>query len=362
MKLFLCLLYINLVAINYILFVTNRKFIIVEIVSICFLLLVMGGNTFCADFEDYESWYEGQDYPIIMEPGYIWLTNIFHSYGFSFIEFRLTYFAFSFLIAIFALRRLNINCHLIIFYYLLFAFILDAIQIRNTMGISFLLLGVSFLADRSRVKYIICLLCAILFHYSFAIFIPLLFYKSLNKYMRKYQKTIVLVSIGLSIVALNGHLMNRFINIVDFAWGESKTQYFSSSYIYIAYLLIPLSMYYVSKKSWVGINIIDNHVYDKCYADVVLAICTLLVICMPLFVMSHDFIRISRDVGIEVVAVVALIKSFYKRGIIINKCVFNRRIYILSIFFLFTIWMVLIQYWPGYSELFNNNIIYKLFS
>jgi len=142
-----------LVLFNLLFFFQGKRSRIIVILSVFFLLIIMGGNTSCADFEDYKLFYEDGNYPFFIEPGYKWFSSLFSNWGYSFVYFRAIYFTVAFLIAFVALKKLISNYHLILFVYLTYMMILDTVQIRNTMAISFLLLGTAFLVESKKLFF-----------------------------------------------------------------------------------------------------------------------------------------------------------------------------------------------------------------
>ena len=299
-------IYIFLTLTNFILFAVGKRSRVIEIITLFFLVILMGGNTHCADFEDYQYWYESQEHPLVMEPGYKFLANTLSSYGVSFIGFRSTLFSLSFIIAFFAVRRMVSNFHLILFVYLSYMMVLDAVQIRNTIGISLLLLGMLFLSQSKRLRYLLCVLLASSFHFSFLLFLPLLFYRSIVHVMIRKEKLGLVVCAVLCMAALTGSLLAPLSSLVSNYWSDSKVDYYnSSSLLNLVYLVFPILYYYIAKISWkIAYRGDTNQIYEV-YSCIVLGIGVIFLFLMPLLIMSRDSLRIFRDANIELVVVAA---------------------------------------------------------
>lgn len=342
---------------NYVLFVNKKRLVIVELLTAFFLLLLMGGNTDCADYGDYEGWYESQSYPLVMESGYMAVANLFSTIGLTFVEFRLIYYSFFFTVIVFSLRRLIFNYHLLCFCYLGLFFILDTIQIRNTMAIAFLLLAIAYLAKGQKLKYILFVVIATLFHYSFAIFLSVLFYRKLIWLIDNHARAVYSVSFLLCVVAAVGYSLNILNMIIASAWGESKLQYLSARLLNLLFILMPISTYLVTRMSRNLIRNSELSEFVRSYADIVYSIGILFILLLPIVVLSHDFVRVVRDVSIEVVALVSVIFIYRPDYFVSDTNDLVWRKYKLNFISFIIIWMVF-QYWQGYPEIFNNNIIF----
>ena len=303
----LAIIYVGLIFSNLFYFIKGRRSRFVAILSVFFLLVIMGGNTSCADFEDYKLFYEDGNYPFFIEPGYKWFSSLFSNWGYSFVNFRTIYFTVAFLIAFVALKKLISNYHLILFVYLTYMMILDTVQIRNTMAISFLLLGTAFLVESKKLLFLCSVVIASLFHISFLVFMPIFFYKRINYLMLKHEKATIVSMLIISFWALTGAFLTPLSNLVVEYWGDSKESYLVAKELNLLYLLFPLLYYFVAKMSrrLLYENMQKN--YACKYADIVFAIAVLFIFFMPILILSRDSLRIFRDANIELVALVTMV-------------------------------------------------------
>lgn len=357
MRIVIILIYVLLMIANYVLFVNKKRLVIVELLTMFLLILLMGGNTDCADYIDYQNWYESQTYPIVMEPGYMAVANLFSTLGLSFVGFRFVYYSFFFILLIVALSRIINNYHLLCLCYLGLFFILDTIQIRNTMAIAFLLLAIAYLAKGQKLRFIIIVVMATLFHYSFAIFLSVLFYKKIIWLMKNHARSVYFISILLCVVAAVGYSFNILNTIIASAWGESKVQYLSARLLNLFFVLMPISTYLVTKQSRNMIRYSEQNELVKSYADIVYSIGILFILLLPIIVLSHEFVRMVRDASIEVVALASVVFIYGSDFFVSNTDNVVWRRYKLIFISFIIIWMTF-QYWQGYPEIFNNNIIF----
>lgn len=355
MKEFVTLLYTTLIIVNLLLFFLHKQSRIVVFLSLLFLLFIMGGNTVCADYEDYETFYESQTYPLLWEPGYVNVANFFSSMGLSFIEFRLILFSVSIFFNMLALRHITKDAHFFILIYISILFVIDTIQIRNTIAISFLFYGIVLLSHGKKYLFVVSLILSSLFHFSFVVFLPLIFYHNILKFDNKHSKFILITFSILSIISASGsfYFFQDIVSLVN----ESKLDYLNSNWFNLVYLLLPLLFYYIAKMSRLLLDKSDTYAIINIYSNIVCAMGTLFVIYMPILATSHDFARIIRDAGVELVALIGIVFTYKSKGILYCKGVRWGR-YKLTLFLMLIIWLIGIQYWLGYGEIIDNNILY----
>ena len=160
------LIYIILIMLNAIAYLNSVRIKGVEICSLVFLIMMMGGNVMNADYENYAYWYESGDYPIVIEPGYQLVASLFANVGFSFIVFHFIFVTASILLGMRAISKLIDNYHLLLTFYLSYSIIIDTIQIRNTMATAFLLIAIVCMVDGKKWKSALFLTIASSFHFS----------------------------------------------------------------------------------------------------------------------------------------------------------------------------------------------------
>lgn len=362
MKIIVLIIYLILILANLLLYKGNRHSRFIEYFTLLFLLVIMGGNTMCADYTDYEAFYESQQYPITFEPGYTLFANYFSASGYSFIVFRSFLFIISFTISIIALKKFLGNFHFICFVYLSCLFVLDAIQIRNTVGMVIFFYGITCFANGGRFKFIISVIIASLFHFSFLLFIIILYYRKLILLMSKHSKAIMAISFSLSLIAVSGNYFSFITTLVGMSWGESKIEYFNARYFNLVYLSVPFFFYIVSKMSNVIIMKTNSYgVFVKKYSEIVYSIGILFILLMPILALSNNFARVYRDVCLELTILIYFVLISKKCLLVSNH---NKKFWLMykwALCLLLLVFSLGVQYPMGYEEILFHNVIYDMF-
>ncbi|MBQ9230821.1 MAG: EpsG family protein [Prevotella sp.] len=336
--------------------------------SFIFIIIVMAGNTMNADYEDYAYWYESGNYPIIIEPGYELLSSFFSTIGISFSCFHVILLSTSVIIAWHAISKLIYNFHLLLFVYLSYCIIIDTIQIRNTFATSLLLLGIFSLTNGRKFVFILLITIASTIHYSFIVFMVLLFYKSIVSFVIEHKKLLILISASLCVFAVLGSfLQNDFATLVGMVWGDAKAVYVKSKLFNIVYLVFPFLSFILASLSrdFVVYNIDKTNVEQvrqSEFADIILSAYSFLLLLSPLIILSQDTLRIHRDLNVGLVLLVTIMFCLiWEKDSSEKECIFtvNTNLYALLTFSLFCLWMIGGQDWPGYEEVFGNNMVFN---
>lgn len=360
------LIYIILIMLNAIAYLNSVRIKGVEICSLVFLIMMMGGNVMNADYENYAYWYESGDYPIVIEPGYQLVASLFANVGFSFIVFHFIFVTASILLGMRAISKLIDNYHLLLTFYLSYNIIIDTIQIRNTMATAFLLTAIVCMVDGKKWKSALFLTIASSFHFSFLLFFVLLLYRPLDIYVSKYtMRFVIVVTCMCGIAALSTFLQDNFGAFVSIIWNESKAVYVKSKLFNIVYLLFPfLSFLLVSIcRDYMSIDIEQSDDGDdnspKTYADILYGIYAFLLLISPILILSQDTLRIHRDmnVGLVVMVTIAFQSIWFK--VDDYKGRFSPPFTIVLALSLFCLWMIGGQAWPNFHEVFGNNYFFN---
>lgn len=154
------------------LFMVHDLFALILVIT----LIVIACNTLdIPDIEGYKMFYSGMNTGI--EPGYVFLENLGIRFGLSFETFRSIFIVGSYLVLWIAVDRLKLNKNIVFALYSVYPFTYDVIQLRNLLALSLVVLGISFLYTKdkgNKVKYVICIALATLFHSLMLIYLVLL--------------------------------------------------------------------------------------------------------------------------------------------------------------------------------------------
>ena len=177
---------------------SSIKKIIFDMLLIClFILCVMNNRD--PDFINYENQYiaygTGQASNLLYkyEPLYACCGILFYKLGLSFYQYRI----FIFLIVFCVFRKVVLDYAkkpvFVLLCFMIFPFLLFCVQMRNAVGIVFVMYGIRFLKSntkRGNIKYIISIMIASMFHEMCFFYIVLVFVNHKNFY--KFYKWFVM--------------------------------------------------------------------------------------------------------------------------------------------------------------------------
>lgn len=103
------------------------------IITVVFLIVLMGLNTFNSDYLAYEDYYYSQVYGFSVEKGFALAYKIGNIIGLNYQGFLVIYFFVIILIDILAIKKLDGNYHSFFALYLLTAVFIDTCEIRQSI-------------------------------------------------------------------------------------------------------------------------------------------------------------------------------------------------------------------------------------
>ena len=365
MSILLYSVYFLLIIVNFSLFYSDFRIKWIEFVSVLFILLLLGGNTFNADFEDYLGMYNSGLYPLLIEPGFEYVSTFFESLGFDFITYRFVWYAVIFLIIWLSTRRIVDSYHLVLFVYLSYSAIIDAVQLRNTIAISFLMAAIFLLAKVKQWWFVGMILLACLFHYTFIFFLPLVFYKELIPIIEKYRVYLIGFSLGMcAITFITGFFMQDLIELIILLMNERKADYIVMSVTNVAFVIFPFTTFFIVSYAR---KLIESRLDESDneqlliirYVDIIYFASVLFILISPLLIYSHVFLRIVRDLNIGITVLITLFFFVYRNLPSEPEEMDDvwHKVFVTSLWLIFALWFVGGQYLPGYQELMENNVI-----
>lgn len=218
---------------------TKKHSRIIAFMTILFIVIMFGFNTNSLDNINYIRHYNNISSGVYssnpLEFGFIilmWLGNVL---GLNWIGFKTIISLFCFILIYKFIKKYTNNLNLVIFFYLLHNFFMDAEQIRNFIALSIFIYSLKFLLVnnfKNNLIYSLLILIAATVHNSFIFYLPLIF---INIKKTKYLHIILVFSFILtSLTILNGNeiplleeiLMNLpFDNYKIKAYLQKKTRY-----------------------------------------------------------------------------------------------------------------------------------------
>lgn len=227
------------------------------------------------------------------EMGYAITDKIFYQLGFSFEIANLIYSFVVLLIIALIIPKYTDNINIPASLFMVFPLLLNGIQIRNALSSVFIIWGIQFLFNNEKgnsLKYILCVLGAILFHTTALFYLAFLMIKIFD------NKKLAIIASGLSLVMLS--LVSFFTPLLSNLVG---TQRFVSKFIstnslieclvailWILFLLVIL----------IGMRSVSTFKLSKKiekFSDIIIGINIISIILIPMFYIDFSFERLFRN-------------------------------------------------------------------
>ena len=161
---------------------------IVGFFTLFFIWCLLVGNVETPDTNNYLYQYNNLNITAYhsKEIGYIFLIRIGNKLGLEYFQFRMLVLIPCLMLIHITIKKYSGNYHYVYFYYLLYSFFMDAVQINNFIAMSFLIYSMNYLnkgESYSRVKFICCILLASSIHTASLFYLVMLFvnYKDKNR-------------------------------------------------------------------------------------------------------------------------------------------------------------------------------------
>lgn len=280
---------------------------IISVILLLILIIMFGWSSQMADtsiYIDRLEHYNNKSNMTYNEPLFTLIMKFFNNLGFSFESFKIFISIFCLLTMYIIIRKSISNINYVLLLYFIFPFCMDVVQIRYTMAITFIYIGIFFLLNETKKTkalslYILFNIIAGLIHYStflyLAIIIPafLIDYKKCNKYIIIILIIEIAIISSASLSQLFGNTMmaSKIERVLRF----SSIKYNMGTYIYRGIqIIISLIVYYylnrkVNKKF--KENKVDENKVEK--NNFILNINKFILIVLPLLMFSVDFYRIQ---------------------------------------------------------------------
>ncbi len=362
----LFLLYCIIIALNVICLLFNRRSKIIQFISFVFLLILMAGNTYNNDYWAYFTEYiNGNDIYFEKEYGLRFIFGIGNLFGLSYQTFLFVVFACCLITHCYIARRMNVNLHIYLCAYLIFGFITDTVVLRNFIALTLLSVALYMMYQKKKIKSILFMALAFLFHKTMLFYVPLLFinFKSLNiKKLIKFGATII---IGLCTVAFMFGSRFEFVGefISTHVLGVESNAYLSTTtnygfLIYFAVQLISTLSIYIASK------LIDNGSINEVerndvrgFLDFTFILNLYVIISFPLLMMSVAMYRLFRNIFVLNLIALGSVAGSYKNKTITSK--YGKLMLVVFTFCL--VWRVLyfFELPMGFSQIIENNILFK---
>ena len=287
----------------------NKKNKILFFLTLLLMFILMGFNFYNADYNMYSRLYSNYgllDTFSLTEILFQLVCHFFYNMGFSYHHFLIVYSFVCFFLLYLTFSKLSKYKGLAVSMYFICPFFVDAVQIRHFLAVCIVCYGLTFLLSdeennkKNSFKYIVANIIACGFHTSAVIYFIFLLYPLFKK--KKIKDTFLLFFV-ISVVATLLMRSSLFINILNYIIPSSKMEayfltgkYVSKSFIisilFVIAQCIPIAAMLFLKM------IFRNSENDKdvIFLDSVIILNILLLIIMPLYFYSYEFVRLFRGI------------------------------------------------------------------
>lgn len=225
--------------------------------------------------------------------GYVLLCKLFIGFGIDFFMFKKIVVFICLTLVFYSIKRMNGNILMIMSYYLIYQSVFDAIQFRNFIGFSILMVAYIFLMEntkKSKFIYLTLILLSSLFHSVMIVYCIYLLIDD-DKLSIKLRNIIIIFSIILTLFTfVNGKSIPLISNF--FMSDNNMNIYLSSSGDSLAFILpiTILSIFIFFERYLIKMKRLNN--FNTKVFNIDLLTC----IFIPLFIVSFQWYRILRNI------------------------------------------------------------------
>lgn len=360
-------LYFVVIILNIINVFKKNKLIVVELFSLLFLIMFIGGNNHNADYLGYLGYYEEQNTELF-EYGYLLFSRIFYSVGLPYQVFVVFIFFVVFSIIYIIIKNLHVNFSFFVILYLLTMSFLDAVQIRQAICFAIFTLAVLLYAKNKKMLSIVVCCIACTFQITAIIFLPLFFFE-LNSKRFKSLFIILILALLVSIATLiNNHKVPFVLEILLKIIPSNKLVYFKTStrygfilgfFYYSISLILCSILYYTIKNNYPDKKLINN------FAKFVFKIMLYTSIVLPFIIMNNNFNRVLKFplLGMIMLASCCLfdiVKGKVKKIYICKNIVISKVAFIGYLLIFIVAYFVAIQVFSVIPDVFDFNVFFSL--
>ena len=270
----------------------------ITISVVVILAFLFAFNNSSADQYAYKYLYSHNDY-FSVEPGYIYLTNVFLLLNLDYSIFKLIIFLLFFALIFLRFKEYKlINVRVALLIWFLSSYCFDIEQSRFTISASIIILGSWFLEKKGIIGvfgYIVAVIIATSVHSSSLFFMVLLLYKLKSE---SIKKPIAIIAIGLSLI-FKLNFSRLFLENLLFALLNNGRIYMwfsnSTKFGWIGPLIIQFSFYFLIKK---GLKSMEKRtcvdIGHLRFVRFSYKICLIMFLAVPLYMISFEFLRLNR--------------------------------------------------------------------
>lgn len=354
-------LYIAILVINLLFSANKKKNYFVLILTVTFIAIMMGCNTYTTDYPGYEIVYNTGNSKSTFEIGFNLANKLCKSIGFTYQQFLFIYELCGIIIGLTAVKRITDNYHYVLAMYLMTAVFMDTCQIRNYMAYMILSLALTYLSEKRNLIYEILVVMACLFHISSVPFVLLpLFIRILNSKKYWMKLYVVVISILCMVVFINGNRIPGLYNLMNLFLDKEKINTYFTTHTRLGFLLFFLGYFslmfiaHISTKEIEHSPLVDVKIVD--YGNVIYALVMFASFALPLVMLNSEFLRYFRFIIFPIIILMACIVKTKKRNIKSKLSIVITR-YDIVTYIMVISYSIVFQHYRVAGEVFNNNLI-----
>lgn len=273
--------------------------------SIFYLIIFMLGNETAPDYLSYLNDYTEmltKGVSSFNDIGYVFVEKFFVNLNLNYSVFRMAIIIGSLLFLYNGLKKYKINYHFILSIVMIYQCFMDTMQIRNFFAVSIFIYASQFILipeSKNKLKYIIFIILAGLFHSSLLIYIVFVFNDYLMKHKKILEKLFIVSLILFLFVFIFPDYMSNLFMIIFTSIGKEAiyTRYFSNlaqslgfllPVISYTFLILIISLYMRTNKCELkDVNIMQS----------ILNLNNISMLFLPLVIIDPTWYRINRNLN-----------------------------------------------------------------
>lgn len=209
-------IYVVILALNILLLIIRKRNTVVTLLSVFFAVYAYFISDGAADFIAYKSIYDGAWAEDSFEIGYRFLMHLGHFFKMDFLAFQGVICTLSLFLLLVVFSKFSKNYHLFFSLYLIYQYFYDLVVLRNHLCFTIISIALLYLFRNRKLRYLLLLGIATLFHKSALFYFPLVFmnFRS-SKIVWKFQIIAVIAVIISGITFFLSRSTNLIISIVN---------------------------------------------------------------------------------------------------------------------------------------------------
>lgn len=353
-------LYIVILVINLFYAINSKKNSFVLVLTVAFMAIMMGCNTYTTDYSGYEIVYNGNRQSTF-EIGFNLANRLCKSIGFTYQQFLFIYELCGIIIGLTVIKRITDNYHYVLAMYLMTAVFMDTNQIRNFMAYMLLALALTYLAEKRNLIYEILVIIASLFHISSVLFVLFPLFIWIFNSKKNWMKLYVTIIFALCLmIFINGNKIPGLYNLMLLFLDKEKVNAYFTTRTHLGFLLFFMGYFSLVLITHISIKEIEysHHINEKIvdYGNTIYALIMFTSFALPLVMLNSEFLRYFRFIIFPIITLMAGIMEKKRKHIKNTHSIVIVR-YDVVTYIMIISYSIVFQHYRVAAEVLNNNLI-----